>query len=232
LLVLASLALCSNYILYLSGLERLSPSVATVVIQLAPIFLLLGGLIVFRERFTIRQWLGLALVIGGMALFFNQCLAELLRHLSAETIGVLLVVASGIAWATYGLAQKQLLRSLSSAAIMFVIYAVGTVAFLPLARPAHIFELSGMHLVLLAFCALNTLLAYGAFAEALDHWEASRVSAVLASIPIMTILAVRLISSHWPSLAQPEDLGVWNIVGALVVVAGSMLTALSDSPQR
>jgi len=33
------------------------------------------------------------------------------------------------------------------------------------------------------------LIAYGAFAEALEDWEASRVNAVLAERPLVTLLS-------------------------------------------
>ena len=103
-----------------------------------------------------------------------------MQSLGPETVGILLVVLSAVLWAAYALAQKQLLRSISSAQIMLGIYVGAVVLFLPTARPASLMELDGAGLALLAFCSLNTLVAYGSFAEALDHWEASRVSAVLA----------------------------------------------------
>ena len=56
--------LTGNYVLYLVALSHTTPSVAQIVIQLALVFLLLGGLIVFRERFSARPRGG-GLVAGG-----------------------------------------------------------------------------------------------------------------------------------------------------------------------
>ena len=72
-------------------------------------------------------------------------------------------------------------------------------------------------------------MAYGAFAEALAHWEASRVSAALAVTPLVTFAAVALAALLWPLHVQPEDINVLGYAGALLVVGGSALTALAPS---
>ena len=85
-----------------------------------------------------------------------------------------MIVVAAFLWAIYALAQKQLLLKFSSQQIMFIVYAFGSLVFLPGVDFDAIFQLSGFQLGLLLFCCLNTLLAYGSFAEALEHWEASR----------------------------------------------------------
>ena len=54
-------------------------------------------------------------------------------------------------------------------------------------------KLDAIGLWLLAYCALNTLVAYGAFAEALAHWEASRVSTILATTPLLSLGVIALV---------------------------------------
>ena len=46
----ATLTLIGNFVLYLVALDHATPSVTQVVIQLAPLLLLVGGVLVFRER--------------------------------------------------------------------------------------------------------------------------------------------------------------------------------------
>jgi hypothetical protein len=60
-------------------------------------------------------------------------------------------------------------------------------AFAPLASPSSLARLDAAGAGVLAFCALNTVVGYGAFAESLAHWEASRVGAVLALTPLGTL---------------------------------------------
>ena len=72
LLGIALVTLLANYLLYLIALDHTTPSVAQIVIQLAPLLLLLGGVFVFRERFAPRQWLGFVVLGIGLLLFFNR----------------------------------------------------------------------------------------------------------------------------------------------------------------
>ena len=72
---IAILGLAGNYLFYLLGLNFITPGAAQIVIQLAPMLLLLGGLLVFRERFAASQWLGFCVLLAGILLFFNHRLA-------------------------------------------------------------------------------------------------------------------------------------------------------------
>ena len=231
LLGVASVSLAANYVLYVLCLEYVSPSAAQVVIQLAPMLMLLGGLVIFHETFGVVQRIGLALLVVGLFLFFNDEIPAVLSGRSSMTAGLVLLLGAAVTWAAYALAQKQLLRTLNSGSIMVVIYITGAVLLAPLARPAAVTSLDATGVALLVFLALNTLIAYGAFSEALEHLEASRVSVVISLGPIVTIAAVALGARVWPAVVSPEHLGALSLVGAGLVVAGSMLGALGRRPR-
>jgi drug/metabolite transporter (DMT)-like permease len=207
----------------------LSPGTTQLVIQIAPILLMISSVFVFRERFSLGQTLGLLVLIVGFGLFFNQRLGELLTSLTTYTAGVLTVVLAAVVWVAYGLAQKQLLTQWNSFQVMMVIYLACALLLTPWAHPLQALQLSPLQGWLLAACCLNTLLAYGAFAEALAHWEASRVSAALSITPLITFAAVAVASLLWPLYVVPEELNWIAYTGALVVVAGSALVALGAS---
>jgi drug/metabolite transporter (DMT)-like permease len=227
LLLIAIAGLLANYILYLLGLQLLTAETAQVVIQLAPFLMMLGGIFIFREQMLFWQKIGASLLVLGLLLFFNQRLTSLLTRFDQDTAGVLLVIVAAITWAAYALAQKQLLLRYSSQQIMWFIYVAGAICFLPLTELSPIATLSGLQWGLLAFCCLNTIVAYGAFAEALEHWEASKVSAVLAITPLLTILFANMVSWLFPDAARAQALNAWSVAGACLVVAGSAITALS-----
>ena len=190
LLALAITGLTSNYVLYLVALSHTTPSVAQIVIQLAPVFLLLGGLFVFRETFSTRQWAGLALLMLGLVLFFNRRLPELL-NLSTDTgLGTALLVLAAIVWAVYGLAQKQLTEHLRPQQILWLVYLGAVLVLFPAASIGKVRDLDALQFWMLGFSCTNTLIAYGAFAEALKHWEVSRIGAVLALAPLFTLTCV------------------------------------------
>ena len=82
-------------------------------------------------------------------------------------LSVILLTLAAVAWAVYGLAQKQLLRWLPSPAIMVCIYGGCAVLLSPLSTPSQLLQMGSVALGMLVFSTLNTLVAYGTFAEAL-----------------------------------------------------------------
>jgi len=232
LLGVATIFLAANYLGYILGLHWTSPADAQVLIQMAPLLLALGGIGVFGERFTRVQWAGFAVLVGGLALFFASQLRSLAAEADHYLQGNAMIAMAAVTWAVYGLAQKQLLRWLPSQHVMLCIYVGCTFLFLPLAHPAALLDLDATALFLLAFAALNTAVAYGAFSEALQHWEATRVSAVLALTPLATLGFTAVAQWAWPELAPPRPLGAAALVGAGLVVAGSLATSLGAERSR
>lgn len=228
LIAIATIFLAINYLFFLQGLEQTSPANAQVLIQLAPVLMGLGAIAVFKERYTLRQWIGLSILTLGFALFFHEQLRGLIAAPTNYLIGSGLLVLAAVTWAIYALAQKQLLQRLPSSNIMLIIYGICATIFTPFTTPEVILTLSPLPLGMLIFCGLNTLVAYGAFAEALEHWEASRVSAVLALTPLVTMASVWFVSSVMPNLIAPERLTILGVLGAILVVSGSMAIALGN----
>jgi len=228
----ALLCLVANYVSYLVSLELTSPTVAQVLIQLAPVFLLFGGLLVFRESFAPLQWAGFGVLVVGLAVFFHDRLAEVFAIETRLGLGVAVMLFAAISWALYALAQKQLLTQLASEQVLFLLYVGAVPLLLPPAQLAQVLALDSLQLGMLAFCCANTVIAYGCFAEALEHWEVSRVSAVVTLAPIFTLLGVHAAAWLWPAAAPAEALSAWHLLGAALVVGGSMTTALGARAQQ
>ena len=229
MLAAAALLLLGNYVFYLLGVQHTTPANAQLLIQLAPLLMALGGIWVFGERFRVAQWLGLALLALGMWLFFRDQLAA---HAATSdpggryVLGSACVVLGAVVWAGYALLQKQLLLRLESMQVLLLIYVVATCALWPFAHPASLARLDALHWAVLGYCAFNTIGAYGAFAEALAHWEASRVSAILATTPLLCIGAVTLVHEMWPAALAPERISALGWGGAALVVGGSAAVSL------
>ncbi len=225
-LLLAAGGLCGNYYLFSYALHFVNGETAEAVIQLTTLFLIFGGVLFYREPFTFAQKLGTALIVVGLALFFNDRLVELIDPDNAQTIGVLMVVASAIGWTTYALLQKKLHAGFTSAQVLLAIYLISSIVLLPFINPGSLFGLSGVQFGLLAFACLNTVVAYGCFAEALKIWDASKVSAVLALAPLFTIGSLKFVVLVNPDYAFSDRLGWISICGAALLVVGSAMTAI------
>jgi drug/metabolite transporter (DMT)-like permease len=231
LFAIAILGLAGNYIFFVMGLQATSPSHAEVLIQLAGVFLSLGGLVIFKERYTRYQWMGVGLLIAGFIGFFSEQLKVLAIDSNRYIDGSIMLAIAGLSWAVYALIQKQLLTKLDSTHIMWIIYGACGILFSTAAKPQTLTQLNSIEWIALIFCGLNTVIAYGAFAESLQHWEASRVSAILALAPIFTIGSMGIAAWAAPGLITPERITPLGLFGAILTIAGSMLISLGKGAE-
>ncbi|MGK7913250.1 MAG: DMT family transporter [Synechococcus sp.] len=225
-LAIATVFLGANYLAFLVGLDMTSAGTAEVVIQLAPLLLALGGLVVYGERYTLRQWSGLGVLLAGMAWFLIDTVGVTSIEPKNYWLGSAIVVLAAVLWAVYALLQKQLLLKLSSPQIMLTIYGGCAVMYSFGAQPAALLEQTTVQWMALLACAANTIVAYGAFAESLNHWEASRISAIIALTPILTLIFVDIAAWLWPNWVEVEALSRWGWLAACIVVCGSWIVVL------
>ena len=220
----AGLLLTGNYGFYILGLERTSAEATQVMIQLAPMLLLLAGLWLFKETFSTKQWLGFFAFALGLLLFFERQISQLLFDFGDYGLGLVFIIMSAIFWTGYAIIQKYLLNDFQSSETMLILYWIGSLVFLPISDFSTMGQLNSLQWAALLFCGLNTLIAYGCFAEAMVHLEASRVSAIIAITPLFTIAIAQLL----PIGDMPvEPLTALSILGAILVVSGSITTAIA-----
>lgn len=226
MLIIAALGLLLNYIFYNLGLELLNPETAQVLIQVAPFFVMVGGVLLFNEPFSHLQKLGSLLLLLGLVAFFNKNLARLVSDFSDYTFGVLLIFIAAVTWAVYALLQKFLLKKFSSMQLMFLFYCLGSICFAPLAEVSKLLEMSFLPLMMLVFCILNTFIAYGTFAAAMEHIHATQVSAIVTLAPLFTFAAMFFAIELWPTYFVEGKINVLAYIGGALVVFGSVLVAL------
>lgn len=229
LMILAAVFLSLNYILYLSALYFVPAETAQMLIQMAPFMMLVGSVVFLKESFSKGQMLGSVVLISGLILFFNQQFSHSTSLGNDDfSVGFFIMLGASITWAAYAIIQKQMLNHFSSNQIMLCIYLVSAILFLPFASPTDVISLDVISLLLLFFCCANTLIAYGTFAESLEYWPASKVSAVLAITPLLTVLFATIAEQIWPTFFSAQSLNNLAYIGAGLVVIGSMLTALGN----
>lgn len=222
LLALASAGLGANFVFFNSSVAYLSASACQILAQAGPVLLLLGGVFILREAFLPVQAVGVALLLGGLLLFFNTRLALLWGGDSDFAFGMLLGGSAAVVWAAYGLAQKVLLRHLTPTRILRVIYPCCALGLAPLASPADILRVDAVQLICLIFACINTLVAYGAFTKAMSIWHAAKVSAVVATTPLFSLALESLLHSLWPEAYPLDSVGLISLLGACTVVLGAL----------
>lgn len=221
---LAAVMLIANYVLFLIGLEMTSPANAQVFIQMAPLLMTLGGVLIFKESFSKMQMLGVISIIIGLSLFFKDQIQQILS--SDYTLGIWVMFAAALTWAIYALIQKKLAAVLSSQSILFFIYCFASLVLIFWGRFDAFGQINSTQWWAIAYACINTVIAYGAFAEALNHWNASRVGMVLALTPVITLFAINTFAFFFPKLMSPESIQTLGYVGVMFIVSGSMLASL------
>ena len=225
MLTLAALFSLTNYITFVYCLDYLQPGPAQLNFQTAPFFLAFGGMLFFKEKLNAIQMACFATLALGMLLFFHPYLIISSEGQSKQWLGVLLVQFSALSWACYALIQKKLISKLSPGNVLLYIYASGLILLMPFSEFDAFAKMQPNQWIIAVFCAVNTLIAYGSFAQAMRYWPTAQVGASVALTPIFsfsfTVLVVTL--GWWPQKIMANALHSSALFGIILVV-GSVLT--------
>ena len=224
LVVVAGSGLAVNYVLFLSGLNYLTPGVALIVMQVAPYMILAGGVLIFGEAFARQQWIGVLFLFVGSIFFFNQRYEELQSLSSGYTRGVVLVLMSAAGWTVYLLMQRRLIRDLNARTIITGCYIVGILALLPFASHRQVMALDGGTLLVFALAILLTAISHVAFSASMRYIDASKAGLALGNVPIVALIGTAILSP-WVVGLEPDGLNTAAILGALMIVGGTAFAA-------
>ncbi len=227
LALIAAFFLGLNYLGFISGVKFTSPSNAQVFIQLGTVGFALAGIFVYREKVGWKHILGFVLVVSGIAIFYYEQLAALKGINGEYTKGILLVSGGGIAWAVFASIQKGLVVKHGTNQLNLVIYGFCSIIFLPFIDFRQILHQNLSEWLVLIFLGLNTVLAYGFLAIAIKYAEATKVSVIIALNPILTFAGMAVLAAMEVSWIAPEHFTLLSIVGAVIVLAGAIITILS-----
>ena len=232
LFAIGAFGLAGNFYLFSKALIYLTPEASQVLAQLSPFILLFAGTVFFHEKLQAQQWWGALVLFAGLLLFFNRELPYLFGGEWQALLGIGLSICASLVWVGYGLVQKVLLRDFSAPQILFVLYASSALLALPFAHWAMFVGLDGYQWLCLAYCCINTPIAYGAFAEALACWDVSKVSATITLVPLFTIVFTEMAFCLWPGVFDEPDLNALAYTGAVMVVGGALCSVLDGVMRR
>jgi drug/metabolite transporter (DMT)-like permease len=228
LMLIVAVGIVANFSLFSVSLQYLPASTGATLSQLQPIMMLVLAAMLTGQPLRRGQALGAVAIVAGTTLFMHDRLLDIVQWHAGTGVGVALCLAGGLVWAIGGVAQMRIPRSIGIGHIMWTVYALGSVVLAPFASPAQVLRLDSLQWALLAFLCLNTILAYSAFALALRRWDLPRVSAVLATGVVFTYGTEWLLHAVRPGLVTPEAWTWFKIAGSLLVIGGSLSTALAQ----
>jgi drug/metabolite transporter (DMT)-like permease len=216
LVYLAALGLGGNYLFYLWGLEHAGAAASQVLIQTAPLFLVILGVLVLGERPSRLELAGGVVAFAGVALVSWQEITST----SGGAIGVGLILISAFTWSVYAAAHKALGRKHGSTKTMAWIFLLAALVLVPTTPFGPWRSPDPVQAIAIAFLCLNTMVAYWAFAEALRHIRAT-TAAVIATIgPAVTFGLLAISNSLDQDYLPYEPITLTKIAGAVLVMAG------------
>lgn len=214
-LFIASLIVFLHFWVMATGMKETSASNTAWILTTAPIFIALLSWAYLREKFSLPQWLGLAIACAGvMALVYNGDLANLGW---LQSRGDVIILGSCVTWAFYTVGAREITAKVNPLVATFWMVSIAGLIFVPWTLATSGWRVylqlqtsTAIHLIFLGTCCLA--LAFWLWSEGLKRQTAAEVGVYLYIEPLITMVAA------WVLLS--EAITIWLVVGALLVSLG------------
>ena len=202
------------------GLTLIQASLAAVIISTIPLFVPVGAYILYRERLS-------ALNIVGVIISFVGVLIVVLKpdlSFNAAPAGFLLMVLAVLAAVGYTLMVKKMTERYSAFSITTYQNIFGTILFLPLFLVFELEEFALSEITLNAALNLVCLAVFGSsiafilFNYGVKVLGAARTELFSNIIPVLT--------AFFSFVMLGEPLGIQKLTGIAIVLAGLFLSQL------
>ena len=193
--------------------NKLTTSANAVFLQAtAPLYLLLIGPLLLKEKLRrLDAWMGL-LVAAGMVLFLIGRNAPQSTAPDPAT-GNLLALASGLTWALTLAGMRRLARSSGGSALPVVV--LGNLIALLLSLPG------ALPMAMPAWRDVAVVAYLGCFQIGLSYWLLTRAIKRVPVFEAALILLLEPVSNPiWSWLIHGERMDAWALAGAAFVLAG------------
>lgn len=220
--ILAGASLAANYFGMTESVNLSSPSNAAVLIQLAPVILVIVGVAFFKERVKWEQFSGFVIAALGFSLFYIDQLGNV-KDIELYSSATVYIVFAAVVWVLYISCQKILSRSYSAQMLNLLVYGVAALALVAKVQWTEFSGIGWQGWTLLVVLGINTLLAYGALAEAVKYIPLTVISPVITLNPLITLSAMLVLPQFTAGILVPETIGTGGYIGAVIAVTGVVL---------
>lgn len=214
------LALIASFHLWIqvTGLQYTSASNTGWIIGITPIFMTLLGLIFFRERISILQWLGIFISFLGLLLLISK--GNLSSIDLIKNKGDFLILASAFTWSVYSLVGKKITLNYSPMMTILFLFLMMSIILMPftinqknLEAVLHLSFTSWVALLFLGFFCSG--IAYVLWAQAMSEMPSPHVGAFLYLEPFVTVFTAWLILN--------EKISLLTIISGIIIITGVII---------
>jgi len=210
-LSLAGLLFAGDLAFWHTSIRLTSVANATLLANAAPIFVTLGGWLLFGERFSGRFLAGMATAMAGAVVLMGESLTLDLDRLVGDALGIV----TAFFYAGYILAVGRLRAAFSTATIMAWSGSVTALVLLPLAW------LTGDSLLVASAFGWSVLLGLAlishTFGQSLIAYALAHLPVAFSSVGLLLQPAVAALLAWW---LLAEALSVWQGLGGVVILGG------------
>ncbi|OFY56585.1 MAG: hypothetical protein A2Y87_06430 [Bacteroidetes bacterium RBG_13_46_8] len=208
------------------GMQRVSPTLGSVIVATIPLFTPLAASFFYHERFTKINIAGIAISIGGVCMV----MAGEMSFSGSTFHGVLLMFMAVFAAVGYSVMVIKLAGSYNSFSIVSWQNTIGLLYFLPLFvifewdHAGQVRWTSSVIIPLLELALFGSALAFVFFTYSIKRLGITRSTVFSNLIPVFTTL--------FSYYFLREEITILKIAGIAVVIGGLLLTQLEKRQVR
>jgi Predicted permease, DMT superfamily len=216
-LVMGMAGIAGSFIFYAIAIQKLSTSMAVMLLITATGFVIIFNRIAYKEPITTSKVLVIIMIIGGCFLVVRGYDPAAMH---ADLAGIMLGLLSGICYAAFTILSKKTLKYTSAdISITYAfIFAALTMAFMhPDYIPAGMSSVPWLSYILMG--TISTAIPYGLYVKGMSYGVGSAYASVIASAEPVTAAVMGVILLH-------ESLAWAQIAGIVIMLSSICLPAI------
>lgn len=214
LIAMAGVYLAADVAVWHYSIQMTTVANSTLLANVAPVFVVLGGWLLFRTRVTGTYLIGLAAAMTGVFILSRASLSLSHDHFIGDLLGVL----TAVFYAAYQMSVERLRKRFSTVTIMKYAIPASALVMLPVALA------SGEDLLPVTLAGWGFLIALAAgpqvFGQGLIAWALAHLPVAFASVSLL-VQPVTAALVAWALFG--EHIGLQQGIGGVIVLCGIML---------
>ncbi len=228
LLFLGLTGVFSYNILFFEGLKQIEAGRASLLIALNPLAITASAVILFGEKLTVKQCLGVVVSLGGAVFVITNGHPSTI-FTGGFGLGELAILGCVASWTAYSITGRSVVGTISPIAAVFYSSLIGTLLLLPFALADDCFTAASHFrsrewVSLLFLGVLGTAVGFTLYYLAIRKIGASRASVFINLVPLFSIILSILLLG--------ETLKKSVLIGGAILLFGVYLTNRPASSNR
>ncbi|TWI03247.1 EamA domain-containing membrane protein RarD [Flavobacterium tiangeerense] len=207
-----------NTLIYFAGKTTSAVNLSLIAISI-PLFIVLLSRIVFKEKVSTKQNIGIAIIITGVLVLISKGSFQALLHIQFA-IGDVLMLFACFFFACYTILVRQKPDELTPKVFLFSVFVIGTIFLLPIYVVEHIYfkkvTLDSKTILITGYVAVcASLISFYVWNEAIRLIGTSKTALIYYLIPVFSGLLAYLFLNQEISLSQMISMGI--IISGLLI---------------